>query len=143
MSRANDRLFRGQEEFEVDLSSMIDLVFLLLIFFMTSSTMITYGKDQRVLVPIASHAAVPKLVSDRVIVNILLDGTCYDESGEKKLSLERIERLMAIHKSRFPTAKLHLRADQRVPHHLVKRVVDASRRGGVSQVIFSTYVTGR
>jgi len=142
MARAGNRLFGEGDGLKLDMSPMIDLVFLLLIFFMTSSTLITYRKDQRVLVPVASSSTVPKLVADRVIVNVLRDGSCYDEGGTTKLSLERVEQLMSIHRSKHKNPKLHLRADQRVPHYLIKEVIDASRRGGVTQVIFSSYVTG-
>ena len=39
--------------------------------------------------------------------------------------------------------RLHLRADQNTPHRHVQAVMDASARGGVSNVIFSTYVTDK
>jgi len=141
MARASDQLF--DDGLKVDMSPMIDLVFLLLVFFMTSSTMITIRKDQRVTVPIASSAEVPKLVTDRIIVNILMDGTCYDESGKDRLSLDRIQSMARSAKSKHAQPKLLLRADQAVPHRLVKRVIDASRAGGVTNVIFSTYVTDK
>ena len=46
-------LFPGRS-LQVDMSPMIDLVFLLLIFFMVSSTMITYRQDPNVKIPVAS-----------------------------------------------------------------------------------------
>ena len=42
-----------------------------------------------------------------------------------------------------PSVRLHVRADRVAAHHMVKDVIDASARGGVTNVIFSTYVTGK
>lgn len=124
---------------KVDMSPMIDLVFLLLIFFMIASTMITYQKDERVIIPVALDSQVPKMVKNRVIINILQDGTVFDEFSNA-VSLDQVEQMMAQAKAKNAGAKLHLRADARVPHDKVKDVVNASARGGVTNVIFSTYV---
>ena len=67
------RLFRGST-MKVDMSPMIDLVFLLLIFFMVSSTLITYRKDPDVIIPVATAGKVPKDIQGRVILNILTTG---------------------------------------------------------------------
>ncbi len=122
----------------VDMSPMIDLVFLLLIFFMIASTLITYKKDERVQIPIAASARVPKEIRDRVIINVYNDGSIADESSNP-LSLDQVEVMMTQAKAKNPNARLHLRADARVPHKEVKEVVAASAKGGVNTVIFSTH----
>ena len=66
---------------KTDLSPMIDLVFLLLIFFMVTANIITYPKDPRVIIPVASDAKVPELVDGRVVINIYEDGTIKDVEG--------------------------------------------------------------
>ena len=54
---------------------------------------------------------------------------------------EEIEIMMTRARSSNPNTRLHLRADRTVRHEMVKKVIQASSRGGVNQVIFSTYVT--
>ena len=119
---------------------MIDLVFLLLIFFMVSSTLITYRKDPNITIPIASDGKVPKQVRGRIIVNVYQDGTVKSDSGEV-LTLEQVENRMRLAKQENPSVRLHVRADQVAAHAMVKDVIDASARGGVVNVIFSTYIT--
>jgi len=125
------------------MSPMIDLVFLLLIFFMTSSRLITFRQDPNVNIPIALGAKVPKMVEGRVVLNIYKDGTIKGEAGETSLSLTDVQNLMAKAKVNNPKTRLHLRADRGAKHEFVRDVIQASARGGVSNVIFSTYVTDK
>ena len=126
-----------------DMSPMIDLVFLLLIFFMIVSQKITYPKDPNVKPPIATHAQVPKKTDDRVILNVYADGTVKEAYSGKEYTLEEVTVLMEKARSEKRSTRLHLRADQEAPHRHVQAVMDASAAGGVSNVIFSTYVTDK
>ncbi|MEM0970052.1 MAG: biopolymer transporter ExbD [Verrucomicrobiota bacterium] len=137
MAKEED-LFEGPG-LKADLSPMIDLVFLLLIFFMVTANMITYKKDPRVVVPIASDAKVPELVEGRVVMNVLEDGTIVNVDG-KVLSSAELTQVMEAARARNARTRLHLRADARVPYKHVKEASRASSKGGVPTVIFSTYV---
>ena len=132
-------MFRGST-LKVDMSPMIDLVFLLLIFFMVSSTLITYWKDPDVVIPIATAGKVPKDIQGRVILNVLTTGMVRDEFGEV-LGLTEVENRMRQAKAANPGVRLHLRADRMAAHEHVKKVIDASAEGGVTNVIFSTFAT--
>lgn len=125
------------------MSPMIDMVFLLLIFFMVSSRLITIRKDQSVLVSIASSGQVPEAVSGRVVLNVYADGSVRDESGVETLSVREIEDLLASKKRYNPKLKLHLRAHRGVKVKAVREVVEASTRAGVYEVIRSVYATGK
>jgi len=142
MARAKKDVF-GDSKPKIDMSPMIDLVFLLLIFFMVASTMITYKKDKRVKISVASDAKVPELIDGRVIINVYKDGKVRDETGAIEYQPEQIEALMAAAKARNPNTRLHLRADKDASHKMVKDVIAASARGGVNSIIFSTYVTAK
>jgi biopolymer transport protein ExbD len=134
----DEELFEGSE-LKVDLSPMIDLVFLLLIFFMVTANMITYKKDKRVVVPVASDAKVPELIEGRVVMNVLQDGTVVDTEA-RVLSLSDLTRRMSDAKAKNAKTRLHLRADARAPYKYIKDASRASAEGGVPTVIFSTHV---
>ena len=119
-----------------DLSPMIDLVFLLLIFFMIASKLITFKKDPRVQIPVALERQVPKLVVGRVVLNVLNDGSIVSEDGDP-MTTAQVEQMMAQAKATNPETRLHLRADATATHDKVKAVMNASARGGVSEVVFS------
>ena len=137
--KRNDNLFDADKS-GPDMSPMIDLVFLLLIFFMVASTLITYKKDENVTIPIALDGQVPKLIVGRVIINVYEDGSVHDEEGGL-MSLDQVTEVMRQAKDSNPNARLHLRADAKCPHQFVRDAIDASAQGGVSSVVFSTYQT--
>ena len=137
----NDELFEGPG-LKTDLSPMIDLVFLLLVFFMVTANIITYPKDKNVIIPIASNSKVPELVEGRVIINIYQDGTLKNVGGSV-LSLDQLTQAMSQAKAKNANTRLHLRAHKDVPYRFIKEVSRASAEGGVPTVIFSTYQTSK
>lgn len=131
-------VFKGSD-LKTDLSPMIDLVFLLLIFFMVTANLVTFKKDPRVVVPVASDAVVPELIEGRVVMNVLQDGTIVDTEG-RVLTASELEQTMSQAKAKNAKARLHLRADARVDYEHIKAASRASAAGGVPTVIFSTHV---
>ncbi len=127
---------------KADMSPMIDLVFLILIFFMIASSAIRYKQDDNVAIPVAKNAAVPEMIEGRIIINVYADGTTYDEDSNP-ISLQQIELIMSRAKSNNDNTRLHLRADKGAKHAAVDKVIKAAGRGGVNDVIFSTYVTDK
>jgi len=136
-----------EEELDMDMSPMIDLVFLLLIFFMVSSHLIIVRIDKRVNPPTADNAQVAKNATGRIIVNVLADGTVWGQDEFALNSTEAITDYVGQAKDRndgngIPT-RLHLRADEEVDTREIKRVIQAAGDAGVNDVIFGSYVVER
>ncbi|MDF1739298.1 MAG: biopolymer transporter ExbD [Verrucomicrobiales bacterium] len=132
------------EELAMDMSSMIDLVFLLLIFFMVSSHLIIVEIDKRVNPPTATNAQVAKNASGRVVVNVLSDGSIWAQGKEELPTVEAItdyvdQARLKNENAGIPT-RLNLRADEDVDTRVIKKVVQAAGEAGVSDVIFGSYV---
>lgn len=117
---------------------MIDLVFLLLIFFMVAANIITFPKDPNIVIPVASDSKVPTLVEGRVVLNVYMDGTVKDVNGTT-LSIPEVTQRVAAAKGSNDNARLHLRAHKDVPYRHIQTVSRASAEGGVPTIIFSTY----
>ncbi|MDF1657794.1 MAG: biopolymer transporter ExbD [Verrucomicrobiales bacterium] len=137
----------NEEELQMDMSSMIDLVFLLLIFFMVSSHLIIVEIDKRVNPPTAANAQVAKNATGRVVVNILADGSIWGQGEQELPTMEAIEDYVRNQRERndnnnVPT-RLNLRADEEVDTRIIKKVVQASGEAGVNDVIFGSYVVER
>ncbi|MDF1861946.1 MAG: biopolymer transporter ExbD [Verrucomicrobiales bacterium] len=135
-----------EEEMKMDMSSMIDLVFLLLIFFMVSSHLIIVQIDKRVEPPTAKNAAVAENATGRVVVNVLSDGRIFgDDPNSEFATSDAITDYVDSIKQRntdsgvTPT-RLHLRADKNVDTRMIKKVVQAAGEAGVFDVIFGSYV---
>lgn len=141
MSRRRKAELFPQKNLVIDMSPMIDLVFLLLIFFMTSSRLISYLQDPNVAVPIAYEAKVSKNIEGRYVINVYADGSIHTGDGRVELSLKQLEQRIARFRETTPNAKLLLRADRSVRHEKVREVIQASVRGGVSDVVFATFLT--
>jgi biopolymer transport protein ExbD len=138
MSRRSHLHLPAFDDLQIDLSPMIDLVFLLLIFFMTSSTIITYLKDRRVELPVAEDAQAPVRGSARVVINVYADGTLGDERGNP-LSRERLPSYFRQAQLRDPEVKVHVRPDRRVAHISVKQVLAAAKEVELYDVVFSAH----
>ena len=135
---------RESEEMHMDMSPMIDLVFLLLIFFMVSSHLIIIRIDKNVRPPTADNAQVSTTSHGRIVVNIYEDGTILDPNGGILETLEEIETYVSEQKDNNDladlTSRLHVRADKYTNTRAIKKVVQASAEAGVTDVIFGSYV---
>lgn len=145
---ASNKLTRAQtaasDAMKMDMSPMIDMVFLLLIFFMIASQMITVKMDPEVLPPVADQSVTGTIFKGRFVVNVYQDGTFKDvdwnEITEDQIT-ERIGKLKDAMENTKTPAKLHIRSDRLAPVLSIKKVTKAAGAGGVNTVIFSSYST--
>ena len=131
------------EDLEMDMSPMIDLTFLLLVFFMVSSHLITVQIDRRVKAPIAKNAQVAKEAAGRVVVNVLADGTVWGMDEIELTSSESItayvDAARVVNEEKSLPTRLNLRADKEVDTRTIKKVVQAAAEAGVVEVIFGSF----
>ena len=107
---------------EFNMSSMTDIVFLLLIFFMIASTLVTTNAID-ILLPTASGKTENK---KSISVSIQKDLTFYID--QKEVELENLEsELLKLLKNETAPA-LVLRAEKSVPVNYVVKVMDIANR---------------
>ncbi len=133
---ANRRRKRTEEDVGFQLAPMIDMTFLLLIFFMLTSTVTNLKVKQDVKVPVAPSAVVPKDASQRLLINI-------DAKGELFLGDQPItEKALAAELNRQfkdnPPLQLYVRADRAVEAKRIKTVVRLATEAGAVKVILAT-----
>ncbi|MDX1625960.1 MAG: biopolymer transporter ExbD [Wenzhouxiangellaceae bacterium] len=125
------------EEPDINLTSLIDVVFLLLIFFMVSATFERQAL-LRVELPESSQREEP-LEVERVELVITESGEYF--VGEQLLVDDRRATLEQVLAERFearPDAVLVIRADGAAPHRLVVRAMDAAARQGIDRLSVAT-----
>ena len=133
----------------VDMTPMIDCVFLLLIFFMVSATMSKVNQTPEVQLPIAPKASSPEDLRGRGVVNILPLGTpvggsatsedkpfiiygeLADEPGLVKAISERLKT--------EPNLRIYMRVDKNAEFRTVKRAIRACANAGVFDIIFGAF----
>ncbi|NCO51076.1 MAG: biopolymer transporter ExbD [Deltaproteobacteria bacterium] len=125
---------RRRDDPRVDLTPMVDVVFLLLIFFMISTTFIeTPGLT--VDLPKSSQQQTHKK-TEEVRVYLAADGSLYLE--QKKVSYpELMEALAAYGESAAETTFL-LMADKNVKHGQVVQLMDSAKIAGFSKLSIAT-----
>ena len=125
-----------QEETKIQMAPMIDMVFLLIVFFMTASHLSTQ-KNMDLDIPEARSGTVPKERPDRWTVNILRDGTLF--SGQQPVTIDELRALVAARVQTEPDIKVYLRADKLTPHREVRLVMNAMAEAGVGDFIFGVF----
>ncbi|MGM0381373.1 MAG: ExbD/TolR family protein [bacterium] len=128
----NKKLFEREaadsEDMGIVLAPMIDIVFLLLIFFMVSTTFVMQPGLQITLPRGGSETEVQP---DRWVVTLTAEREVY--LNDENYPLRRLGE--AFQQENRP---LVLRADRAVPHGLVVSVLDQARSAGIEVVDIST-----
>jgi len=136
----------AQEEVGFQMAPLIDMVFLLLIFFMCASNLQQLDRPQ-IEIPLAKNAQISEDLSGRCTITIKQDETVWlgnitvgslGEGGESAL-LERLDEYVGQIRQRIPDLKVNLRADKRLKHKQVRKVMTACARVGITDIIFATY----
>ena len=117
-----------------DVTPLIDVVFLLLIFFMLTTTFVNLENRVKVNLPSGDFAAAEP--SENIIVTITENNTIY-LNGKLIDPLKLIENV-AIELTNGPEKIVVLEADTNVLHGKVIRVMDLIKKGGVERIAIAT-----
>lgn len=128
---------RRREEPNIDLTPLIDVVFLLLIFFMVSTTF-RRESDIQIDLPEASPKSAPN-EEQPLTVGIDADGR-YSINGRAlpDARLETISAALAEAAGEDRDQPLIIRADGRTPHQAVVTAMDAAGRLGFRRLAIAT-----
>ncbi len=132
---------------EMDMSPMIDMVFLLLIFFIVVSSPMIVKMDPEITPAVAYNSTRPEEKNGRIVLNVKADGSYSQEDFTKKIvTPEEIERYVKKAKAEIEVtgkgryvAKLHLRGDNKALFKHSQKAIKAAAVAGVDKVIFSVY----
>lgn len=126
---------------------MIDMVFLLLIFFVVNSSQAIVKQDADVRPPIASFGKKQEDKNGRIVVNVFKDGSFKTERGAPLETDDDIFELVKKAKEendlRSYKSKLHLRGDKEAVFKYSRKIIGISAKAGVDQVMFATYSTDK
>ena len=127
----------GDEGAEFDMTPMIDIVFLLIAFFMIVAAVLTLDRIT-VETPVAIHAKIPDEFGKRTTISIALDGLYY--SGTQVRTLEEVKAMVAEEfRLRGIETKIYVRADANTEHQYVSDLMSACAEAGISKIIFATF----
>lgn len=139
------------EELKVDMSPMIDMVFLLLIFFIVNASIVIVKMDKKVKIPIALNAKKQESKKGRIVINVYGEdeagnGRFRDASGDLVFETDDamkdfIEKEKNKIEERGVVPRIHLRGHKDSMFKYSRRVIRVAAAAGVNEVIFVSYQT--
>ena len=111
------------------LTSMLDVIFLLLCFFVTASVFSQWESEISISLPAASSSETPSRLPGEVILNVARDGSV--TVNARKLTLSDLgERLRKV-ADFYPGQPVVIRADRETSYDSLVKVLDTCRVAGV------------
>jgi len=128
----------ADSQLAIEMTPMIDIVFLLLIFFLVATTFRQEEREMQIALPIASSAGPISMTLRELVVNVDENGRMIiagrEVSGEDLLLM--ITDAVAVNAEQ----KVTVRGDRRVAYESVVRVLDICKTGGVQQPYLDTVI---
>ncbi len=136
----NFRKGKMHEEPEINLIPFIDVLLVILIFLMVTTTYSKYSELQ-ITLPTATAESVPERLQEITVSvdasgNIAVDGRRISYDSPARLAEEMKKRILASAKEKGPTVVIS--ADGAAQHQTVVNVLEAARLAGLDRVTFAT-----
>lgn len=123
------------EDFQM--APMIDMVFLLLVFFMCVSSLAQADKRTPVELPESAESKVPEELADRAIVTVQPGGAVF--IGGESTDLPELGRRLRTAMKENPRLRLQVRADRQATFAEIKTVLRACAEAGAYEIIYATH----
>ncbi|TDJ22847.1 MAG: biopolymer transporter ExbD [Gammaproteobacteria bacterium] len=133
MARAVNRTARPDEDSDINLTPMLDVVFIMLIFFIVTATFIKQAGIE-IIRPEALTATQKPTVS--VLVAISSDGDIWIDKKRVDVNAVRIH-IERVH-AENPKGGLVVQADRKAKSAILLGVLEAARAAGITEVAIAT-----
>ena len=126
---------RPRTEPEVNLTSLIDVVLLLLIFFMVASVVVTEKVD--ITLPESKSAKVPEDIKGRLVLAVDANDQIY--IGMVPVTIDELKEIISKELDLDPNLRIMIRADARVPYKTSKELMIACGSVGATDLIYASF----
>jgi biopolymer transport protein ExbD len=128
---------RGQptRRARIEMIPLIDVVFLLLIFFIYTMLSMTIHKGIPVLLPKAKTGLIDK--EEYLSISITRDHRIFLD--EREVPMEKLLQKLMERSEAQPHLRVFIRGDRRTPYEWVVRVLDTVRASGLNRVSLETH----
>jgi len=139
-ARAQTRLV-PEEDPEFQIAPMIDILLVLLVFFMSISTSEILQVSENVVLPVAKDAAKRTKPNGEILVNVLWN--TINSIGTIEISEQTFDRadqiagLLTSAVQQTPETRILIRADRNVRYEYLRSVMVVAGKAGVGKVTFS------
>lgn len=126
-----------EEVVEINITPIIDMVFLLLIFFLVATKFSDLERDVRVDPPSSRNTRPVTAMAQEIVVNVTAEGRLLVAGAE--LGFDELEQLLATAVKKNPRQAVVIRGDKQAMLQLAVNVLDLCERHGIAR----TYLTTR
>lgn len=127
------REYREEEDsFEIPMTSLIDVVFLLLIFFLVATNFRPRERIHQVELPRAAGGAVRLPDQEDLVLQVSRDGGIR-VAGED-LDVADLPPVLQAWREAFPDRRVSIRGDEQVPYVRIMQVMGLCRQAGIRHV---------
>lgn len=125
------------EAVEINLASMLDVIFILLIFFMVSTT---FTKESHLTIDLPESSATPSNAGPQSIEILITSAGEYSVNGQQLINQQLDTLMRALKKTLGDKTKVPvvITADAKTPHESVVRAMDAAGQLGLVNLSIST-----
>ncbi len=123
----------------IEMTPMIDMVFLLLIFFLVATTFHQTEREMQIALPIASSAAPISSLLQEMVINVDAEGRIIVSGRE--IAPEDLRVMVREAVAANPSQKVTVRGDRSTPYANVVTVLDICKLGGVQEPYLDTVLT--
>ncbi|MEO1277531.1 MAG: biopolymer transporter ExbD [Planctomycetota bacterium] len=131
---------REEDAPSIEMTPIIDMVFLLLIFFLVATTYQQSERELAIALPEAETAGPISTMLREIIININAQGEII--VGGQAISLEELRSLVADAVRVNPDQKVSVRGDKDLPYGTIARVLDVCKAAGAQQPFLDTVPLG-
>ena len=124
--------YEEDEKPEVSLTSMMDCIFLMLIFFLVSSQLKKIEKEVPIELPVANVAKDVKATPDLITVSVDAKGDLYVNS--KPVGGQGLRNALTKAKTENPDRRIRINGDVFAPFRAVVQVLDTCQQEGLTVV---------
>ncbi len=120
----------------IPLVPMIDLMFVLVIFFVTTTSFTAEEQQIDMNLPATQTGAADTAQPSEVIINVRADGQIL--IGARSYTLDAFDKLMRELVTDYPNERVIIRGDKLATYERIMTIVDHARAAGAKDVRFAT-----
>ena len=128
---------KRDNELDINITPLIDVVFLLLIFFMISTT---FQRESEITIELPESAG-DIAETEKKVIEISIDNQgryFVNQRRIKDTDIKTLKKAITITRGDAKEPKLIISADKMTPHQSVVRAMDAARQLGLVHLTFAT-----
>ncbi len=129
----------GERDVSLEMTPLIDMVFLLLIFFLVATTFHQTEREMQIALPNATFAGPISTALREIIINVDADGNIIVNG--RILDPQDLQRLVEETVAANPDQKVTVRGDRDTPYANIVRVLDICKGSGIQEPYLDTVLS--